>query len=123
MRESGLFLLVILVIASSMMLELHKNGQIVMKLWGHHKMLFERAAIPAPLMSFWKTIAGNVSAFSRRVCKSIRALEDNVLRVDIGRLTMTKCEYIQIREMMERWNVSIGELCRYSIMSVIKAHD
>lgn len=123
MKQTGLLLVVMLVVASSMMLELHRNGQIVMKLWGHHKMQFERAAIPIPLMSSWKTIGGSIIAFSRRIGKSIRTLDDNILRVDIGRLTMTKCEYIQIREMMERWNVDIGELCRYSLMSIIKAHE
>lgn len=106
-----------------MMLELHKGGQVAMKLWGRHKMEFEKLAIPIPQVSFWKTINGSVSTFSRRVCKSIRALEHNLLRVDIGRLTLSKCEYIQIRDMMERWNVDIGELCRYSLMSIIKAHD
>lgn len=45
------------------------------------------------------------------------------VRVDLGEVTLSKSEYKTIREFMLECEVSIGELCKYSMLSVIRAHN
>ncbi len=118
MKGSGLILMLVLVLGGSMMLEIDRHGHIEVKTWGNYKR--DKNTMIVPVMSHWK-YNGMIQSFLRRVSKSVRTMSHNVLRVNIGKITISKCEYIQIKRLMEQWNIDIGEFCRYSLMGVTKA--
>lgn len=45
------------------------------------------------------------------------------IRVDLGQITVTKREFKIIRDIMQKWDIDIGGLAKYSLMSIVKAHD
>lgn len=121
-KELGIFLLLIVVCGGSMMLYVDKHGHIELKTWASYcKKNYEKMYAITPVMSIWK-YNNMLYMLARRASRTIRDMSHNILRVDIGRMTLSKCEYIQIKHLMEQWNIDIGELCRYSLMSVVNAH-
>lgn len=123
MKNSGLFLLILVVAGGTIMYKFLPDGKVVVRPWNCFRDNCKRSAVP--LMDVWGFMYRNTSSvnFFRRIAKSLRTLEHNVIRVALPKMTLTKCEYIQICEMMERWNVDISDLCRYSLMSIVKAHN
>jgi hypothetical protein len=67
-----------------------------------------------PATTVWSFAISPTLSFATRI--------DDLIRVGIGRITMTKSEYKQVLNIMKKWNMDLAELCRYSIMSVIEAH-
>lgn len=121
MKKSGLILLLILVFGASMMLKVDRHGHFEIKAWGSSKTGDEKMYAIVPVMSLWKHY-GMLQMFARRVRKAICDMSQNIIRVNIGNITMNKCEFIQIKRLMEEWNIDVSELCRHSLMSVVNAH-
>src|SRR5690348_7029457 len=99
-----MLLILVLAFGATMMYHVDKKGHFEIKPWG----VCMKDTNVVPIMAMWKYNNMNIINMVRRATKCIRAVSDNIIRVPIGKITLTKCEYIQIRDLMERWNVDIG---------------